>query len=142
MRQLASHSVLFKWLPVVAGLLVAGCSGFGRQDPPPVAFDPNLFPSNYKSELLALLQSRLADPTSVRDAYVSDPLLKPVGSDSRYVACVRYDAKNGNGRYLGSRDHMAFFLAGRVNQFVDATSEYCGGANYQPFPELQALTKR
>jgi hypothetical protein len=58
------------------------------------------------------------------------------------VVCVRYDAKSTLGRYLGSKDHMAFFLGGRINQFVDATNDYCGGANYQPFPAAQTLTKR
>jgi hypothetical protein len=128
-------------LLIAAGLLVAGCSGFGSKDPVPVAVDPNLLPSDYKAQLVALLRTRLADPTSVRDAYVSEPMLKQVGSDSRYVVCVRYDAKSTYGRYIGSKDHMAFFLAGRINQFVDATNDYCGGANYQPFPEAQAIAK-
>ncbi len=127
-------------LLLLAGMMLAGCSGFGGKDPPPVVVDPNVFPSDYKAQIMALLQSRLADPSSVREPFVSDPMLKPVGQDNRYVVCVRYDARNNQGKYIGSRDHVAYFLIGRINQLVDATNE-CVGANYQPFPELQGLRR-
>lgn len=144
MRVPANRSGLVPALPVVASLLLAGCAGFGgfgqtKAAPPPI--DPNAYPGNYKADVLALLQARLPDPTSVRDAYVAPPVLQSVAGADRYVVCVRYDAKSTYGRYLGTKDHTAIYLEGRINQFVEATGNDCAGAAYQPFPELQALKK-
>ena len=44
-------------------------------------------------------------------------------------------------KYAGSKQKAAIFFGNRINQFVDATPELCGGAQYQPFPELQALQR-
>ena len=141
-----SISHLLGWTSLLIGLVAGGCSMFGggdKSDAPAIVVDPNLFPSDYKAQVLGLMQSRLADPTGVRGAFISDPMLKPVEgtTDARYVVCVRYDAKNGSGRYLGSKDRVAFFLAGKLNQFVDDIANNCVGANYMPFPEAQALRK-
>ena len=43
----------------------------------------------YKQEIPDTLSRTLIDPTNVRDAFVSDPALTPVGKDQRYTACVR-----------------------------------------------------
>jgi hypothetical protein len=127
----------------MSAILLGGCSGLGiggSKNAAP-AVDPNLFPADYKPDLLAMLQTYLVDPTNIRDAYITEPVLKPVGSDQRYVVCVRYDAKDGSGRYMGRKDKMVFYFAGKRNQFVDATKDYCGDAVFQPFPELQSLTR-
>jgi hypothetical protein len=34
---------------------------------------------------------------------------------------------------------MVVYFGGEINQFVDSTAEQCGGAAYQPFPELPAM---
>ena len=60
---------------------------------------------------------------------------------TRYVACLRYNAKDEFGKYAGSKDKVAFFYAGQITQLVDASRELCGNAAYQPFPELQALCR-
>ena len=58
-------------------------------------------PQNYKQDLLAFLRTYLNDPTHVRGAAVSQPQLKNVGPGDRYVACVRYNARNSDGKYIG-----------------------------------------
>jgi hypothetical protein len=98
-------------------------------------------PQNYKSELLAFMQTYLNDPTDVREAQIAEPVLKPVGSSNRYVVCLRYNAKDSQGRYMGAKDSVAVYLRGRFNQLVSATGETCKGAVYQPFPEMQALKR-
>lgn len=113
----------------------------------------NVFPDHYKADLAAAVRPYVADPTKIRDAYVSDPGIRAIGPQNRYAACVRFNAKNSDGRYMGSRDLMAIFVAGRFDQFVDLSSqptpsslavemaEQCKQAEYQRFPELEALRR-
>ena len=101
--------------------------------------DPNVFPAQYKQEIADTLSRTLIDPTNIRDAYVSDPALTPVGKDQRYTACVRYSARNASRQYTGSTDRIAYFYGGHLNQLVEATKEQCGNAAYKPYPELQTL---
>lgn len=115
----------------------------------------NVFPDNYRADLLAALHTYVSDPTNIRDAYVSDPAIRPIGPQNRYAACVRFNARNSDGRYVGSRDVVAIFVAGRFDQFVDPSvgpvtapssqgklvQELCGQAEYRRFPELEAMTR-
>lgn len=113
----------------------------------------NAYPDNYKADLLGAMHAYLTDPTEIRDAYVTDPAIKPVGQQNRYAACLRFNAKNSDGRYTGSRDIMAVFVAGRFDQFIDQSTvasqpslettlkEQCGQAEYKRFPELEALRR-
>ena len=81
----------------------------------------------------------LDDPTNVRDAFITEPVLRSTGKDQRYVVCVRANARDINRNYTGSKDRIAYFFGGHLNQLVDATKEQCGNAAYKPFPELEKL---
>ena|SRR5258706_15193177 len=118
----------------------AGCSAFDKSPDklPPV--EVNLPPTNTRGGILALLQKQLVDPIGVRDAYITEPRLQQIGTESRYVVCVRYNAKDGYGQYTGNLDFIAIYFAGKVNQYIPA-AEQCRGAAYQRFPELEALKK-
>ncbi len=120
----------------------AGCSVFEKSPDklPPVEF--NLPPTNTRAGMLALLEKQLVDPVGVRDAYITEPKLQPVGTESRFVVCVRYNAKDGFGQYTGSLDYIAIYFAGRVNQYIPASPDQCRNAAYQRFPELEALKAR
>lgn len=101
----------------------------------------NVLPANYRAEILAYQRSYLNDPTGIRGAMISPPALKAVGkSTERYVVCVRFDAKNPNGAYSGVRDHLAIFQAGKLDQ-MGVTREQCRDAAYEPFPELERMTR-
>jgi len=100
---------------------------------------PNIFPSDYKNEILTIMTNKLDDPTNVRSAYISDPVLRPAGREERYVVCVRSDSRNINKQYTGIKDRIAFFYGGHLNQLIEATKEQCGNAAYKPFPELEKL---
>ena len=101
--------------------------------------NPNILPSNYKNEILNTMTESLDDPTNVRSASISDPALRNVGKEERYIVCVRSDSRDVNKQYTGIKDRMAIFYGGHLNQLIDATKEQCGNAAYRPFPELEKL---
>jgi hypothetical protein len=107
----------------------------------------NVHPANYRAELIAYLRSYLNDPTGVREAQVSEPALRPMGPGNRYVVCVRFNPKKtGGGGYAGTREHMAVYVGGKLDRFVElrgeqAKGEQCSGATYAAFPELERLTR-
>jgi hypothetical protein len=162
MRQLSLAKALIRWdrLSVFVSALMAaivaltGCSVFrSRADREERDSRQNVFPANYKADLTAAMHAYLTDPTNIRDAYVTDPAIRNVDERNRYSVCLRFNAKNSDGRYAGSRDMLAIFVGGRFNQFVDPTitpdqpklatllMEQCGQADYKRFPELEALTR-
>jgi hypothetical protein len=104
-----------------------------------------IFPDHYRTELIAFMKTYLNDPTNVHDAYMADPKMKEIGSHNQYVVCLRYNAKNTDGRYTGSKDVMALFDGGRfehiVDQFPKDTARPCADADYKRFPELEALKR-
>ena len=120
-------------LTVLAAFALAACTTSDKEP------DPNIMPTAYKEEIIQTLTKTLDDPTNVRDAFISEPVLADAGKDKRYIVCVRYNARNGAAHYAGSVDRIAYFYAGHLNQLVDATPEQCGKAAYKPFPELEKL---
>jgi hypothetical protein len=114
----------------------------------------NVYPDNYRTDLLAALHTYVSDPAHIRDAYVSDPAIRPIGAQNRYATCVRFNARNSDGRYTGSKDVLAVFVAGRFDQFVDSSlgpagqssqaspvKELCSQAEYKRFPEAEAMVR-
>jgi hypothetical protein len=123
------------WLLSGLALALIGCSSSTKEPEE----NPNQFPADYKNEILNTMTTTLDDPTNVRDAYISDPVLRRAGSDERYIVCVRSDSRNPNKQYTGSKDRIGFFYGGHLNQLIEATKEQCGNAAYKPFPELEKL---
>jgi hypothetical protein len=123
------------WLLSGLTLALMGCSSSGKEPPE----NPNVFPADYKNEVLNTLSTKLDDPTNIRGAYISEPVLRRAGSDERYSVCVRSDSRDPGKQYTGSKDRIGFFYGGHLNQLIDATKEQCGNAAYKPFPELEKL---
>ncbi len=138
---------------VVAALLVA-CSHSHEERESRV----NVFPDNYRADILAALHTYVADPTNIRGAIVANPASEPIGPQSRYTVCVRFNAKNSDGRYTGRRDLLAIFTAGRFDQFAEQggqppptpmgmqpqpgpARDLCAQADYKRFPELESLKR-
>ena len=132
MMKIAASACLLSVLAV--GL--TGCSGSGSKQPEE---NPNVFPADYKNEILLTMTSTLDDPTNVRGAFISEPVLRQAGKEERYVVCVRSDSRDVNRQYTGSKDRIGYFYAGHLTQLIDATKEQCGNAAYKPFPELEKL---
>jgi hypothetical protein len=116
----------------------------------------NVYPANYKADLQAGLRAYLSNPTDIRDAWVAEPAITQIGPRKRYAACVRFNARNSDSRYAGSKDVLAIFASGRFDQFVEppAPSEtvsegsapalvkqLCDAADYKRFPELEAMKR-
>jgi hypothetical protein len=126
-------------LPAFA-LALGACAGHlpgGNRDPDLT----NPLPQSYKSDILAMLHVYLRDPTQIREAAASEPKLQPVGRANRYVVCLRFNAKKSNGEYAGLKQYAVIFVAGRLDQMVEAKPEECAKAEYQPFPEAETLTR-
>lgn len=128
---------------IAASLLLGACAGhsfgFGGHDSDDSGI--NAYPANYKSDILAGMHAYLNDPTGIRDAAISQPALKSVANDTRYIVCLRFNGKQDGGIYAGDKQIAAVFLAGRFDDFLDtvAAREPCAGAAYAPFPELEQL---
>jgi hypothetical protein len=126
----------------LAAISLAGCYATGSQlNSDATNSTANVFPTHYKSDLLAFYRTYLNDPTRVRDAGISEPMLKDFGPISRYIVCVRYNARKTNGEYAGSKVNVAIYLGGKFSQLGDPKSDACATVAYQPFPELERLTR-
>jgi hypothetical protein len=104
----------------------------------------NVYPQGYRQDLLAFLRTYLNDPSYIRGAAISQPQLKFIGPGDRYVACIRYNARNSDGKYLGPKDGAAVYVAGKLDRFFDAPKdvrELCKEVTFAPFPELEKLTR-
>jgi hypothetical protein len=134
-----------RWLVLLFTGALGGCAAIDGPSPETVRA-ARLYPANYKAELIAHLRNFLNDPTGVRNAYVSEPVLTKIQGEERYVNCVRFNAKSASGSYRGVRDHMARYFGGKLEYFLElrpeANDDRCRGADYQPFPELEQLGRR
>jgi hypothetical protein len=118
---------------------LGGCFGAGGSKPDTAAADPNVLPAQYRAQVAEILRTTLPVVTGIRDGYITEPMLRPVGGANLYVVCVRYNAKGANNVYMGQKDSYVTFLGGRPNQFLDATRELCGSAAWQRYPEIESL---
>jgi hypothetical protein len=99
----------------------------------------NVYPTHYKSDIIAAMHAYLNNPTGIRDAAISEPVLKSSGAVERYVACLRFTPKRNISEYGGTREIAAVFMGGRLDRFVDLPKTECTGVTYAAFPELQNL---
>ena len=99
----------------------------------------NVYPTNYKSDIVAAMHAYLKNPTGIRDAAISEPTIKPSGAVDRYIACLRFTPKKNVSEYGGTREIAAVFMNGRLDRFVDLPKTECTGVTYAAFPELQNL---
>jgi hypothetical protein len=122
---------------VAAALALCACNSFTLDKQTPV--DENLYPKGYKAAILDRLRAQLPDPKGIHSAFLAEPVLKPRDAITRYIACIRFDAKDDRGKYEGSKEFAAFFYNGDLTQIVAVTDDVCKQAAYQPFPELERL---
>jgi hypothetical protein len=126
-----------RWPFVVLLIALGACAGVpGSRESLATAY-----PTNYKTELLAFLRTYLNDPSNIRDAFISEPSVRILGTETRYVVCVRYEARRASGEYAPSRERLAVYYGGRFDRFLESAREHCAGTTYQPFPELERLSR-
>ena len=129
-------------------VVLAGCSGGGPSaltyltpgkvpEPPPIV--PTRYPDRYKTQIADFMRTDLSNPGKVKDAFIGEPALKPVGGQSLYVTCVRYNARNNTNQYLGNETRLVIFLDGMLSQILPENADMCRGLVYQRYPELESL---
>jgi hypothetical protein len=122
---------------MLVATVLAGCAHRSDGDG---AIATNAYPANYKSDILAGMHAYLDNPTGIRDAAIGEPVLKSKGGTTRYVVCLKFNAKKNRGNeYAGTKEIAAEFMVGRLDQFIDNIKDLCAGTAYTPFPELQNL---
>jgi hypothetical protein len=133
--------------PSVAALLAAGlsaCASLSDEPSPEVKRAnweaQNVYPQSYRSEILAYMRNYLIEPANVRDAFVSEPELKPMGLGNRFVSCVRYGSRRTADADASAREHIAVFVSGKLDALRDAKG-MCSGVAYAAFPELERLRR-
>lgn len=117
----------------IAAAALGACSSTSSAPEP----NPNIFPTQYRNEIMTTLTTELDDPTAIRQASITDPILRQAGQEQRYVVCMRFDSRDQQRHYLGMKERIAYFYAGHLNQLVVATPEQCAGVAYKPWPELE-----
>ena len=121
-------------------VMLAACGKFVASTFPQtsVVGEANVFPRNWRSDIVAYLRNYLNDPTGVRGAFISEPSLKQLVQVQRYASCVRYNAKKSTGEYEGSRDRVVVFLAGRLDTMVLARGDQCRAWPGSHFPRSRS----
>ncbi len=140
-----------RWLALVAALALCGALGGCATDVGPSQAElrarwdaENVYPQNYKGDLLAFLRTYLNDPEHVRAAQVSLPVRKTVGPGERFVACVRYRTRGDGGKYGPATNGVATYVSGKLDRYFDDAAQVkalCADVALQPFPELEKLTR-
>ena len=149
------RDLALRWLALFLAAVVSACASDDGRTPEGKAAaweSGNVYPANYRGEIIAYLRTYLNEPANIRDAQVSEPVLRPAGFGNRYMVCVRFSAKRAGGSYGGPREHLAVFLGGKLDRMVElrgadqargeqSKGEQCSGATYAAFPELERLTR-
>jgi len=99
------------------------------------------FPSNYRTELVSFMHTYLNNPVGVHDSVMADPVQRTVGGRVRYVSCLRFAAPESDGSYKEPRERAVVFVNGRLDRIAPNAGELCVGAAYQPFPDLEKMTR-
>jgi len=131
---------------VAAGLL----SGCVTDEVSPADAGPPPDPSKYRLAVRDYLRTTLIDPYSVRDAQIGKPapgqihIEGTLRHEAGWVVCVRANAKNRMGGYMGQRETMVLL---RGNNAIASASPppgsyhfrtNCASPEYEPFPEIEA----
>ena len=99
------------------------------------------YPANYRSDLPAFMRTYLNDPRGVREASIAEPVQRSIKGRQLYVVCLRYNARSPDGAYPGASERAVVFIDGRLDRLVEAGKEFCTGATYQPYPDLERLQR-
>ncbi|CAL76804.1 conserved hypothetical protein; putative signal peptide [Bradyrhizobium sp. ORS 278] len=140
------------WPAATLALWLAGCASGGpaafvSEDNRAISYTGDRgvanqpFPANYRSEILAYLRTYLNNPVGIHDGVMAEPVQRTVGGRLRYVACLRFAARESDGSYGPARERAAVYVDGRFDRMIEDAAELCAASTYAPFPELAALTR-
>ena len=140
----ASPRAILTWRAILVLAVSLTLGACGHHIRPPEADNAaddgtNPYPANYKADILAAMHAYLNNPTGIRDAAIAEPALKASGNATRYLVCLKFNAKKNASEYAGPKEVAASFLVGRFDHFIEVAREQCAGVTYAPFPELEKL---
>jgi hypothetical protein len=116
------------------GLALAGCATTPIN---PTTAGP--YPDDYKALVAEYVRHAFKDPSSVRDAAISDPAPGRTFAGIGWFTCLRANAKNSYGGYTGEETRALLIRDGQVVDDVDgALGGLCQGRRVYPFPEIEA----
>ena len=141
---LGLNMVRFRTVPAVLAVALGGCTAgsptaisFGRAPESP--FVPVAYPEKYQMQIADFMRTYLDNPTKVKDAFLGEPVVRPVRGASLYVTCVRYNPRDSKNQYEGNKTNLAVFLGGKLSQFLPGDPELCSGLTYARYPEIEAM---
>jgi hypothetical protein len=120
----------------------------------PTGESATAFPAEYKADILALARQYVDGPYKVKDAAISDPVLKPFNGGQRYIVCVKLNPAGADGKFLGMKGGVGIFWFGKLDQVAEipmgreeaksnplpeSPAGLCRDAAYKPFPEAEKL---
>jgi hypothetical protein len=132
-----------------AAMFLAACATPGV----PNAEAADAFPKDYKTDILAMARQYADGSYKIKDAGISEPVLKKLAQGERYVVCARFNPAGADGKYLGMKGGVGIFWFGKLDQVAEIPMEPearqpgmlpdlanpCSDAIYQPFPEAEKL---
>jgi hypothetical protein len=126
-------------------LALAACMDSDESRPTSFIEDSNdasqLFPNNFRAELVAFMRTYLNNPVGVHEASLAEPVQRTIGGRVRYVSCVRFAERRADGRYGEARERAVVFVNGRLDRIAPNAGEACAGAVYAAFPDLERMTR-
>lgn len=120
---------------VAAALVLGGCQTDGAGT---VAEGPQTLPPDYRQQIIAKVKESFFDPYSIRDASISAPIPGANIYGATNTVCVRANAKNRMGGYIGLRSTMYVFNGPKLTvSSSDGADWMCAKAAWEPFPEIE-----
>jgi len=133
-------------LPIALAACAGGPPGFG-DDGKSMSYTADRngtnqpFPNNYRTDLLAFMKTYLNNPVGVHEAVVAEPVQRSISGHVRYVACLRFSARESDGGYREPKERAILFVDGRLDRMAENAGELCAGAVYAAFPEMEKMTR-
>ena len=127
-------------------LVLSGCSTTST----PMSSDAGPPPVNYKQAVADTVRSTFFDPYTIRDASISQPLYASAVFDgqtpiprSGWIVCLRANAKNKMGGYIGQQVTLMLFKGESVDLTISGpdyqgqVEDDCRTAVFAPFHEIE-----
>jgi len=123
---------------VLVALTLAGCSSTLQDQE---SYGPP--PSNYRQMARDYLKRTLLDPYSVRDAEIAAPVVKHsfhlIDPLPGWTICVRYNAKNRMGGYVGLTENVLLVRNNRITVSQNEIAQHSTSGN-EHLPRCQFRT--
>jgi hypothetical protein len=122
------------------GTVVASCNTTKPTDSATTTAQIGPAPVNFREQIISEAKSSYFDPYSIRSAERTDPIPTQHAMLGHFwVVCIRSNAKNRMGGYVGLKTEAYGFRQSKVVEKSEQPEMYCNGQSYVPFPELEGI---